>query len=128
MICNNCNKNIACYHSTMVINGISRTEHLCSECYDKLNRKNVFAEMKDILFGNIFNFNWDIGNPAYSFSSNGSLINDAIHSINIGAKKCMENNSSYRIQDLKKQMQEAIDREDYETAGKIKKQLDEFRG
>jgi protein-arginine kinase activator protein McsA len=124
-MCTNCNSNNACYHNTTIINGISNSEHLCLSCYNKLYKNEFFSNFKNSFVSNIFSF-FDYLVPRYRYCNSGNLYNDAIKSINIGADNYRNNLSNINL--LEKQMQDAIMKEDYETAGKIKKQLDELRG
>ena len=132
MVCDKCRKNTACYHSTVVINGVAKEEHLCLDCA-QLRNSNMFTNS---LFDDVFSINpFGFENFAINsklFNSDNDLVYDAINSINKGAKnyKNYYDNMTYKdkeIKRLKSLLNDAIDKEEYERAQEIKNQIDNLK-
>lgn len=47
MLCDKCKKKEACYHSTLVVNGDSKSTHLCEDCARK---EGVFSKVNNSIF------------------------------------------------------------------------------
>ena len=147
MLCDKCKKNIANVHYTTVINGVTHEEHLCSECAERSNFKpfSIFARDWFGDMDSMFDFGDYLpcvcGTSLSDIVSTGrvgcsdcdehykDIISQAVASVNKGAKKKIEENKNLsekdkKILDLRKQISEAVDREDYEKAGELKKQID----
>lgn len=136
MLCEKCKKNVATYHSKTIINGIESSEHLCSECAQKLNRSIDFDtfDMFDIFHPSIdYNDNYNVipndifASPFDLYQSNNQgIIGNALSSIKKGAKKFSDEKSKVdpEIENLKRQLKEAVDNEDYEKAVELKKEIE----
>lgn len=135
MLCDNCKKNTATYHSKTIINGVESSEHLCSECAKKLNRHVDFEsfDMFDIFHPSIDYDDFDLisndlfENPYLSFDNNNhGIIGNALSSIKKGAKKYNDEKAKLdpEIEELKKKLKEAVENENYEKAAELKKELD----
>lgn len=136
MLCDKCKKNVATYHSKTIINGIESSEHLCSDCARELNRSVDFDsfDMFDIFHPSI-DFNNDLGiipndifeSPFELYQSNNQgIIGNALSSIKKGAQKFSDEKSKIdpEIENLKNQLKEAVDKEDYEKAVELKKEIE----
>ena len=149
MICSKCGKNQAVYHSVISVNGVSHEEHLCSDCYSgKSNRFSQFVEECFLSPFDAFDMLLPIG---YYVNNNGTesvnnytkfdknsdyyanyknILDDAQKSVSKGADKIREerkqNPNFETIQKLKIELAHAVEMEEYEKAGEIKKKIDKL--
>lgn len=141
MKCEKCKINEACYHSTIIINGESKSTNLCMECAKKEGFKennffeNFFNEFKTIqssLFDDfmctschtpfkMFRNNNFLGCPdcfdVFKTDLQDYLINNEQIKFNTPSKKEIE------IEELKIKLKKAIEEERYEDAGDYNKRL-----
>lgn len=136
MLCDLCKKNMATYHSKTIINGIESSEHLCAECARIMNRNVDFDsfDMFDI-FHSPLDYDDDIeliSNDLFDNSfgrqneNNQGIIENALESIKKGAKKYKDEKSKIdpELENLKQQLKEAVEKEDFEKASQLKKEID----
>ena len=149
MLCDKCKRNAAIYHSQTVINGIVNEEHLCESCASQNNSSfaqfvsNVFDEslldmfgFEDALCGCGTKFSDIIRSGVVGCNncenSYKGILSDAMNSIRIGADKARKEMSSgdferkKQITSLRNQIAEAVEREDYEKASELKKEIDKL--
>lgn len=139
MLCDKCKKNNASYFSKTTINGVTHEEHLCLDCAKKLNKSLNFDDFD--IFDECFNvpklFQNDFGSMLLSpfeddffdyGRDNTSLIGDALNSINVGAKKFESEREKInpKVIELQNKIKVAVDNEDYETAAKLKKEIEKI--
>lgn len=138
MLCDKCKKNNASYFSRTTINGVTHEEHLCLDCAKKLNKSMDFGDFD--IFDDCFKlpklFENDFGNTMllspfeddfFDYKpDNTSLIGDALNSINVGAKKFESERGKInpKVIELQNKIKVAVENEDYETAAKLKKEIE----
>jgi len=133
MVCDKCGKNIACYHSKVIINGVVKQEHLCNLCANKNNK--LFNSYNFDFFENLFMpFEFSFAGISNNLENTRktTLIDDALSMVNKGAKKYKDDYDKLSINDkklnqLKFELQEAVSNEDYEKAAMIKKEIDKLK-
>lgn len=153
MLCEKCKKNEACYHSTLIVNGNSKTTNLCYECATKedLIQKNSVDIFNDFFssFNDMFE---DSLNEFFCPSCNISL-GDFRRNHFLGCPSCYDifkddlsileqrikddekiefntpktSSIDIQIEDLQKKMKKAIEEERYEDAGDYKKQIENLK-
>lgn len=152
MKCDVCKKNEATYHCQTIVNGVSHEEHLCSECAKDRNISfgNMVQDMfsHDSIFGGLLplmqNFlPCDCGTTFDDIASSGmvgcnncnthykGLIADAMKNISIGAENELSRQKNMsdkdkKINKLREEISLAVEKEDYETASKLKKEIDKL--
>lgn len=150
MICDRCKQRNATTHIKMVVNGNAKEEYLCDQCARGIDMPSMslfnddmdsifdsilpstgllsFGDVSDVFNNNIFEY---LQMPKHMSHREG-ILEQACKSINIGAnkiKKEMEDNPNLtQIQNLKSELADAIEKEDYEKAGEIKKEIDNLKG
>ena len=133
MICDRCGKREATTFYKETINGVSREEHLCSECASSsyVMRNDYFDIFEDFFspsFG--FDFMPQIGfSPAYAgVKRKDSIIDQAKNSIRLGANKfrdeVKDNPNALKLMNLRRELNQAVEMENYERASEIKKEID----
>ncbi len=135
MICNKCKRREATRYYKMVVNGVTKEEALCAECDRPEDGSIYFAN--DIFHGwfdhdNIF----DSFGPMFGSMSSGEnkidILKQAKKSVNEGAnqfkKELSLNPNFYKLKELKQKLNEAIEKEDYERASDISKEMRALEG
>lgn len=152
MLCEKCKKNEACYHSTLIVNGNSKSTHLCADCAkkegvmkDNSNKffKNFFKDFNDS-----FNFDFDkLDNlfcPTCNMNFGDFKANDFL-----GCPDCFDffkedfedlkdddkiefstpkkTKEEQELDRLKDQLKTAINEERYEDAADINKQIKNYK-
>lgn len=158
MICDKCGKKEATFHSRTNINGDISEIHLCDECakktgaYSKSMRdfNNFFSDdpLISLDFDEDNNDVCDVcGTTFEDFKNCGLLgcdhcydvfssrLKDIIENVqgsnyHVGKTALDHKELTYdeKIEDLREQINRAVDKEDYETAAKIKKQIEKLQG
>ena len=121
MLCQNCKKKEACYHSTLIVNGNSQSTHLCADCAKKEgvnnNQTKFFEEFfKD--FDNIFNANFNKINEFFCPSCNINF-NDFRLNRFLGCPDCFDVFKS----DLERLIEDD-DKIEFNTPKKTKEQIE----
>lgn len=135
MICDRCKKREANTYLRTEVNGRVSEEHLCSECarLESNMEDNYFSNFFDDFFTPSLGLNFDSHfpfTPAFGFSGaqGNSILDQAKKSIKIGADKFREdvkdNPNSLKILNLRRELNEVVEKEDYERASEIKKEID----
>ncbi|MCI8412840.1 MAG: hypothetical protein HFE47_01915 [Clostridia bacterium] len=158
MLCDECGKREATYHSIKKINGETTERHLCSECQKKLG--SGFMKMSGLnnLFGTLSGF---FDEPRlqkreeYICSACGTTGNEFLHSGFVGCSECykefaplimpvikrmqgdvshvgkvplgVENSVSAEYERLKKELDKAIELEEYEQASIIRDRMRQLK-
>ena len=136
MLCDKCKKNEANYYRKTIINGVTTEQHLCSECAKKVDPHAFDFER----FGNFDLFDvfdskrslLDFDDDGFGFEDsffeprNTGLIGDAMKSISVGAEKFKTENKKRnpKLDKLKSDLRNAVEKEDYEKAAKLKKEIE----
>lgn len=135
MICDRCKKREANTYLRTEVNGRVSEEHLCSECarQERNMEDNYFGNFFDDFFTPSFGLDFDSHfpfTPAFGFSGahGNSILDQAKKSIKIGADKFREdvkdNPNSLKILNLRRELNEVVEKEDYERASEIKKEIE----
>lgn len=137
MICDRCKKNNATTYIKTNINGKVTEKHLCSECakLEDMGESNYINGFFDDFFSPSLDFGFSLPfMPSFSFagtSNRNSILDQAKNSIKIGADKYREDMkkcpNAFKIQSLRQELNEAVSKEDYEKASKLKKEIDELQ-
>ncbi len=148
MICDKCNKNPATYFSTVNINGVVTSTHLCGECANANTTFNFNSFFGDNKINN-FNDNCNAlkcNNCGYLLTDyvdtgllgcakcykyfkeylNQNLINFQYDTVHVGKNPINNNintNTESKLNLLKLQLKQAVSVEDYELASELKKQI-----
>ena len=139
MLCNKCHRNEAIFHSTTIINGCASEEHLCSDCVDDNKFKSFDGFMQDFLASPLeFLFPQFVAFDDYvpiemieresrydRYANYKDVLNQAMESIRIGVDSATQ--LSPKEIDLRQKLADAVDKEEYEIASQIKKELDSLR-
>lgn len=149
MLCDKCKKNNATFHSTVNINGNVTETHLCENCAkeNKLFSFNNFLSPSFDSFDLLNDFEEltcdNCGYTLSDFQESGLLgcsncynvfkeiINDNLQKIqpsnvHVGKKLNLEENLTEKEKEIKKlelQLKQAVNEENYELAGELKKQI-----
>lgn len=132
MVCDKCGRREATSHYKVIINGRVTEEHLCGECAASSTIRDNCYSIFDDLFASSFGFDFlpMMGfSPAFAgVSRKDTLIDQAKNSIRIGANKfrdeIKENPNAFRIMNLKRELSQAVELENYERASEIKREID----
>lgn len=137
MICDRCKKNNATTYIKTNINGKVTEKHLCSECakFEDMGESNYINGFFDDFFSPSLDFGFSLPfMPSFSFAgahNRNSILDQAKNSIKIGADKYREDMkkcpNALKIQNLRAELNEAVSKEDYEKASKLKKEIDELQ-
>lgn len=157
MLCQECNKNQATTHFTVVENGVKKEYDLCPECAMKLGA----IAFSPFAFGKLFSQGCDSGSRQIACSHCGTTLQDLQQSSLLGCEYCYEDlsagiapilrtvqksaNHTGRgpekkaisaeekpaealrenggIDDLQKQLDEAVSLEEFEKAAKLRDQI-----
>ena len=158
MICDKCKNKEATFHSRTNINGKITEVHLCDECATKtgaysksmmdfnnfFNNDPLISLGMDELSKEVCDF---CGTSFEDFKNSGLIgcdhcydyfenkLKDIIENVqganyHVGKTALDHNQLTYdeKIEDLREQINRAVDKEDYETAAKIKKQIEKMQG
>jgi protein arginine kinase activator len=148
MLCENCSKKQATFHIKQIINGVCSEKHLCEECSRGYNKLDIFSINSDmsIFENNIINnvigdslinelafVNEMLDNSTkrnrYNHGSN--ILEQAKNSIINGVKKQEQiyknNPNAKKLECLEKDLQNAVDNENYEKAAEIKREIDKIK-
>lgn len=151
MLCDKCKKNDANVHCTTIINGKKQEVHLCSECAEKENFQpfSIFARDWFEDFDDMLGFDeilpCSCGTTLSQIADSGrvgcdncsghykDIMSQAIESVNKGAKKKLEETKNMTEKDkiilqLRQDIADAVSKEDYETAAKLKKEIEKLQG
>lgn len=162
MICDECGKNPATFHSIKKINGQTTERHLCAECQKKLGSSIMNMKMPD--FGSLFSgFGSFFDEPRidrrhdeYICSACGTTGEEFLRTGFVGCSECykdlapvlmpvvrkmqgdvshvgkvpagVENSVSIEYERLKKELQKAIELEEYEQASIIRDRMRQLKG
>lgn len=137
MLCDKCKKNEANYYRKTIINGVTTEQHLCSECAKKVDPHafdferfsnfdlfDVFDSKRSLLdFDDDDGFGFE---DSFFEPRNTGLIGDAMKSISVGAEKFKTENKKRnpKLDKLKSDLRNAVEKEDYEKAAKLKKEIE----
>ena len=151
MVCDECGKNEATFHSIKKINGVTTERHLCSECNKKYGNMLKLSNIGD-LFSN-FTSMFDTRHDAIICPKCGTTSDDFLETGYVGCPHCykefstiilpaiqkMQNDLRHvgkvpggvrprtsEIDKLKADLQKAVEREDYEQAMVISDKLKEL--
>lgn len=137
MICDRCKKREAVAYLKTNINGRVTEKHLCSECvkYEDMGERNYLDGFFDDFFSPSFDFGFSLPfEPAFGFASpnrGNSILEQAKKSIRVGADKFKRDMESHpnalKIKSLKSELNEAVEKEDYEKASKLKKEIEDLQ-
>lgn len=137
MICDRCKKREATTYLKTNINGVVTEKHLCSECarFEDMGERNYVNTFFDDFFSPSFDFGFSLPfEPAFGFAypnRGNSILEQAKRSIKVGAdrfKKEMESHpNALKIQGLKSELNEAVEKEDYEKASRLKKEIEDLQ-
>ncbi len=133
MVCDRCRLREATTFYKMTINGDTREEHLCSECASasyimRDDYFNIFEDFFSPSFG--FDFIPQINfSPAYAgVKRKDSIIDQAKNSIRLGANKfrdeVKDNPNALKLMNLRRELNQAVEMENYERASEIKREID----
>lgn len=153
MLCRNCGKRQATTHIKKVINGQAQEYHLCAQCAAQLGVANFNPfEMSD-LFGSLFTNQLPQNIPAERCETCGSSFAEIAKRGKVGCPDCYKKfynqllpslrkmhgktkhagkvpacapeaaKASYRLNELKEQLQKAVSSEDYEQAAKLRDEI-----
>lgn len=151
MVCDYCGKP-ATFHQKVTINGVSSEQHLCSDCandgdyqqsmfhigsfFDEFTNHEIIEKNTCDACGSTFE---DFKKSALVGCSRCyDIFHDQLYpiiekmqgaSIYVGKKLNIEESlKEHKINQLKDQIRELVEHEDYEQAARLKKQLDELKG
>lgn len=154
MLCEKCKKNEACYHSTLIVNGVSQSTHLCEECAKKegLMKGSSQEFFKDFFneFNDMFNTNLldDFFCPSCNIGFNQfrkrgflgcddcfdvfkkdieSLLNFKTEKEEITFNTPNKSKEEKQIEDLQEKLKYAIKEERYEDASDYNKKIKELK-
>ena len=142
MFCEYCGKNMATYHLKQIINGVTNEKHLCESCaklYNQyididFNYNNYVYNPFDNIFDDVVSS--IIGDSVYASIGNRSIKNENIldqarKSIKTGVmnqeNKYKTNPNLIKIEGLRRELQTAVDNENYELAVELKKEIDKLK-
>ncbi len=153
MICDVCGK-IATYHHSITINGVTKQQHLCAECaIQKEGEQSSIFQIGDLL-DHFQQDYWDKGQikciscdcTFEEFKQSGIVgcakcyetfyqqILPAIERVQgstqyVGKKlNLQESRRESEIAELEQRLQECVQKEDYETAAYLQRQIRELKG
>lgn len=132
MVCDKCGMREATSHYRVIINGRVSEEHLCSMCAVKSTMQDDYFSLLNDFFAPSFDFGFMpmMGfTPAFAgVKKKDSIIDQAKNSIRIGANKfrdeVRDNPNSLKIMNLRRELAQAVEVEDYERASSIKKEIE----
>lgn len=133
MVCDKCGIREATSFYKININGRVSEEHLCSECASqKLDMRDDYFDILNNFFAPSFDFGFMLPNsfsPAYAgVGRKDSIIDQAKNSIRIGADKfrseVKDNPNTLKLMNLRRELRDAVDSENYERASELKKEID----
>lgn len=157
MLCDDCKKNEATYHSIKKINGVSTEKHLCYECHIKQAEKDMgFSDLGELFSG----FKSLFGLPTHRSVARcgvcGTTADEFLETGFVGCPNCYDElssvimpvvskvqndtrhigkcpvgrgkNSSAEYAELRRQLESAIEAERYEDASMIRDKMRSLRG
>lgn len=134
MKCEKCNKKEACYHSTLIVNGNSKSVHLCEDCARKEgflsdNRNDIFDVFFDNFtkpFDDMFNFD---SIDKFICSSCGTNFDEFRKNHYLGCNNCFDNFYNKIDNFFKSADIESDDKIEFRTPKKTKldEQIDEMQ-
>ena len=156
MLCDDCKRNEATFHSVKNINGFVTEVHLCPDCQRKRGFEVHSSGFGDI-FGTLSDFFGDSLLPGSVCEECGTSSDEFLSSGFLGCEHCYEkfgrlilprvqqlqskiqhvgkvpseeqkDNALSEIDKLKIELSKAIEIEDYEAAGRINEQLKKLKG
>lgn len=160
MLCDECGKNKATFHSIEKINGVTNERHLCSECQKKYGGSIMKMSGLGSLFGGFGDFFAEPRLPKreeYICKSCGTTCDEFLDSGFVGCSDCyrefapiimpvirrmqsgdashvgkvasgVENSVSTEYERLKKELEKAIELEEYEQASIIRDRMRQLKG
>lgn len=135
MLCNKCHQNDAIFHSRTIINGTESEEHLCAKCVDDSKLKSfdyfiqdLFASPLDFIMPHLVDFEDfvpvnNLENTNFDrYANYKDVLDQAMDSVRIGVNSATQ--LTPKEIELRTKLADAVANEEYEIAGKIKKELD----
>lgn len=152
MLCENCGKNVATVHYEQIINGVRTEKHLCAECAEKLEMGNMFFEPGNF-FAPLFSDK--VRRTARVCKNCGCTEREFLDTQFVGCPECYEtfadliepmvqrihgstkhkaakiasNDTRDELNEtdkLKKELQDAVDKQEYEKAAKLRDRIKEL--
>ena len=156
MLCDECGKREATYHSIKKINGHTTERHLCGECQKKYGSNLMKMSGLGSLFGGLSGFFDEPKREEYVCPSCGTTGDEFLRTGFVGCSDCykefaplimpvirrmqgdvshvgkvpagVENSVSTEYERLKKELEKAIELEEYEQAGIIRDRMRQLKG
>ena len=125
MLCQNCGKNEATTHIKQIINGDMAESHLCSDCAAHLGYSDMFSGFGLNLSGL---FSGLLGDMMPSIQRIHGKIKHSGKVTNAAPVEPREETTEEKIEKLKAAMNEAVAKQEFENAAKIRDEIKALEG